>query len=523
MDRMNRLIVVVPSIQGSFKRWNPLLDQLAAEPALQGARWMKWEKKYGKLTFRSPTQLALDLQAAIHAEWIANGPFDDIILTGHSMGGLIVRGAYLVGCGVDSIARPRAPWVDRVSRIVLFAAINRGLNPASRLDVRIAALLGKYIAPLQRSLVWQILRGSAFVTNVRIGWLRYFASAPESQPVVVQVVGTRDSLVARDDSIDVEQFANSYIIDVPGADHEDLYELQAADDPELRYVLLRDAFVNARPEKGENRTFGGPEKVVMIMHGIRANNKTWVRSIKEHIKQRWPNVEPIGPEHEYLSALGFAWPMTRKRHLSWFQDAYAEALARNPRAEFSFIGHSNGTYLLGQSLKAIPGMRFERAVLAGSVLPRDFDWETCVKRRQVQSLRVDGSNKDGPVGLLCSALRGLGMRDIGTGGFLGFTRNIPQEQFFWHRGGHSAPLEAPNLPGLAEYAVTGTVVRPPDSAMAPELKWFSALGRMMVWIGPLVLAALLVFVVLSFLTGSLWWAGGALLLVLLLLAFLKFY
>jgi pimeloyl-ACP methyl ester carboxylesterase len=518
---MNRLIVVAPSIQGSFKRWNPLLDRLAAEPALEGARWMKWEKKYGKFSFTSPTQLALDLQAAINAEWIAHGPFDDIILTGHSMGGLLVRAAYLIGCGVDSIPRPRAEWVDRVSRIVLFAATNRGLNPKSRMDVRIAAFASKYVPPLQRSLVWQILRGSAFITNLRIGWLRYFASAPASRPVVVQLLGAEDSLVKREDSIDVEQFDNAYLIDVPGANHEDLYELQATDDPESRYLLLRDAFVNARPEKGKNRTFEGPKKVVMIMHGIRANNKTWVSSIKADIKQRWPDVEPIGPEHEYLSALAFAWPITRRRHLPWFQDAYADALARNPQAEFNFIGHSNGTYLLGQSLKAIPGMRFERAVLAASVLPRDFDWKTCMTRKQVQSLRVDGSHDDGPVGLLCSALSALGMRDIGTGGFLGFTQNVPQEQFFWHRGGHSGPLHKDNLPGLAEYAVTGAVVRP--SQMAPELKWFSVLSRMMRWIGRGILIVPLACVALTFLTGSPWWAGGALLVILLVLVFLKFY
>jgi pimeloyl-ACP methyl ester carboxylesterase len=502
--RDTRLIVVVPAIAGGFTHWAPLLDRLRREPALDGTRWVKWNHKRGKLSVVSAARLANSLKAAIDEQWIAHGPFDEVVLVGHSLGGLLVRSAYLLGCGVGNPQGHRADWAPRVSRLILFAAVNRGANPKTRRDVWLASILGRAFPPLRRLLIWQIIRGSAFITNLRLEWIRYFASPEVKAPVVVQLVGTEDSLVTRQDSIDIEQFADSYVLDVPGGTHENLYRLDTSDDPETRYALLRDPFVHLRPLKGEDRHFEGPKKVVIIMHGIRANNKTWVTDTKQAIQAKWPDVEPIGVEHEYLSALKFALPMTRRRHLTWFQDVYAEALANNPQAEISFIGHSNGTYLLGESLKSVPGMRFEHAVLAGSVLPRNFDWQTCFNRGQIKRLRVDGSNLDWPVGLLCSALRAVGMGDIGTGGFLGFTDPSVQKQpqVFWYKGGHSAPLGADNLAALAEFAVTGIMIPPPADAIGREVVWFARLGRAMVALGPLIVVGLPAVVVYSMIWGD---------------------
>jgi len=183
--------------------------------------------------------------------------------------------------------------------------------------------------------------------------------------------------------------------------------------------------------------------------------------------------------------------MTRRRYLRWFQDAYSEALARNPKAQFSFIGHSNGTYLFGESLRDIPGMQFERAALIGAVLPTDYDWDERVRRGQISSLRVDGSCFDWPVGWLCSALRGIGMRDVGTAGFEGFTGFIgpAKHEFFWYLGGHSAPLATANLPALAEYAVEGNIVRP--RTLSQEVKWFAIVSRALRILAPIALLAAL--------------------------------
>jgi hypothetical protein len=184
--------------------------------------------------------------------------------------------------------------------------------------------------------------------------------------------------------------------------------------------------------------------------------------------------------------------MTRKRHLKWFQDAYSDALARNPKANFSFVGHSNGTYLFGESLRSIPGMRFDRAVLVGSVLPASYAWKERFAQKQLTALRVDGSAFDWPVGWLCRALRSIGMRDIGTGGFEGFEFDdaAKKEEFFWYNGGHGEPLNKANLPAIAEYAVTGGLVKP--GRLRDKVPWwFSLVSRSLGLLTPL--AALTVF------------------------------
>ena len=523
--RDTRLIVLVPGLSDDFTHWRPLVDRLRREPALEGTRWKPWNHNGRPLSVITAARLAERLKADIDEQWIAHGPFDEIVLVGHSLGGLLVRCAYLLACDAGAVRPEPAEWAPRVSRLILFAALNRGADPTTNRSAWFGSIAGRAFPPLGKLLIAQLIRGSAFITDLRIKWIRYFAKPSLAPPVVVQVIGTDDTLVTRQDSVDIEQFADCYVLDVPGGTHDDLYRLDASADVETRYKLLRDPFINLRPVQGEDRQFTGPDKVVIVMHGIRANNKTWVSATTQLIQKQWPGVEAIGVEHEYLSALRFAVPMTRRRHLTWFQDVYAEALANNPKATISFIGHSNGTYLFGESLKSLPGMKFENAVLVGSVLPRNFVWQPHFEHNQIKRLRVDGSNLDWPVGILCSALRAVGMLDIGTGGFLGFTNPSVQQEprVFWYKGGHSAPLSAPNLPALAEFAVTGTMINPPMEAMGPEVTWFATLGRAMAVLGPLVVLGLPLLIVYTLLSGqmAIGLAGAGVLLA--ILAFLEFH
>jgi hypothetical protein len=173
------------------------------------------------------------------------------------------------------------------------------------------------------------------------------------------------------------------------------------------------------------------------------------------------------------------------------------------------VGHSNGTYLFGQSLRQIPALRFQHVFLAGSVLPREFDWVECADRGQVGSLVNVCASADKPVAWLCSALRGLGMRDVGVGGFTGFDSVPPgTRQIRYIKGGHGAALVDKRLPGIAEFARDGESpceaqhVAPTEffgvmSRFAPTLTWLAGAAVLgfgwlaVALLGPLIGAAVI--------------------------------
>src|SRR5262249_19515860 len=155
------------------------------------------------------------------------------------------------------------------------------------------------------------------------------------------------------------------------------------------------------------------------------------------------------PEYGRVSARDFAMPKKRRAFVHLLQDIYSEELARNPHAHFDFLGHSNGTYMLGESLKKIPGMWFRHVLVAGSVLPTDYRWdEVKDERKQIEKVRSDRGRKDWPVAWLCSALRhGFLMSDVGTGGYDGFTKDSVYEERY-HPGGHGSMFNEHNLPRM---------------------------------------------------------------------------
>lgn len=292
-------------------------------------------------------------------------------------------------------------------------------------------------------------------------------------PEVVQLRGTVDTVVEEDDSLDLCQFPKLYFVDVADADHRNLHLPEAdATDPEGRYRYLRRAIAERLEAAVPEPEPAAKSPVVFVLHGIRASNRTWARQVETMIHQHAPNAHVVRSSYGYFSALRFALPWVRRRHVHWFQDAYSETLARFPNADFHFIGHSNGTYLLGHALARLPGMRFRRVVLAGSVLPAEYDWAQRFNRRQADVVHNHCANRDVPVGVLCSALRGLRMRDVGTAGYTGFLwagDSARIREFHYHPGGHSAALRAPSLQAMVQFLISGTGEDPPGLALPTDV------------------------------------------------------
>jgi hypothetical protein len=375
----------------------------------------------------------------------------------------LVRIAYLMAAGRYPEVDPRgSSWWKKVDRIVLFAAPNRGIE-SRRLSWR-AHWRERVALHLPHSddgpgrLMQDQLVGSAAVTNLRIRWIRFLASLePKYRPNIVQFLGRGDGLVKREDSLDFDQFSETCQIDVPGASHTDVHQVPLDDD--LRYYTLRAGILGTAAEVPVDdipRNKRNP--VVLVVHGIRASNETWAAQLKDLILSKAPSSTAIPPTYRYFPMLDFALPWLRARKVRWLQDQYSTLLARYPRARFNFVGHSNGTYLLGHSLKQVPAMTFDRVTLAGSVLPREYDWDSRFSLGQVGELANHRATRDLPVAILCNLLRAFGTKDVGTAGFDGFDQAREEiKEVYYYSGGHSKALETDNLPHLADFTLTGKI------------------------------------------------------------------
>lgn len=457
---MKRLVVVVPGYRPAKRKWIALLRRLEQDQDSETV--CKWvDHRVGYVSRRPMSQLALELNARI-AQWVREADqVDEVILLAHSLGGPIARSAYLMAAGAYGTPIDADSWAPRVSRLVLLASVNRGLEFEG---------LGIILQPTAKFLLAtgllrlltlnDCIRGSTFMTDLRIRWIRHFSRLGDRAPVVTQLLGTGDRLVRREDSLDVEQFPNAHHKDVPGATHLDIYQLEGVENTEDRLHLIREAVMGrAFPCEGK-RSVASKSPVVFVLHGIRASNSGWVEQVRSRIQDREPRAEVITASYGWFSALDCAIPFLRRRNIRWFQDQYSYYFARYPESDFHFLGHSNGTYILGQSLASIPAMTFRRVLLVGSVLPQDYPWQDRLDDPpQVEFVRNDRANRDGPVALLVNGLRGLrfGMRDIGASGVNGFNFGDSRiTEVFYYDGGHSAALVESNLDDLVDFVLTGT-------------------------------------------------------------------
>lgn len=145
-------------------------------------------------------------------------------------------------------------------------------------------------------------------------------------------------------------------------------------------------------------------------------------------------------------------------------------------------------------------MQFKNVALAGSVLPVDYPWGERISEGQITRVRNDRANRDWPVALLCSGLRGLWMRDVGTGGFDGFPGWQTYENAYFP-GDHGAALVGDNVASMVRFALGGEFQKTPH--LPPEPGYYRAFSRSMPYLTFLVALLCLVW----WLAMPLWLTG----------------
>jgi pimeloyl-ACP methyl ester carboxylesterase len=507
----------------------------------------------------------LDVHWRKRCEQDENG-YEEIFLVGHSAGATLARTVYLCGLGTDLSAdgmatgEPR-PWVNRVRRIILFAAFNRGWEVSYlaqgwsafgfALGRRIALLLNRVFGFAHIGL--QLYRGSRFINEMRLRWQWFEQQRQERQqpwPLVIQLLGSRDDLIAPDDSVDIATGHNFVYLDVPFTDHYNIVNLYGPPGAEAkdaailakRRSVFQQAFCDDETKLHQCSELELPTKpdlsirdVVFVIHGIR-DSGYWAQHIARTVLDRAEEagrrseVKTLTPSYGYFGMGPFLFRQNRRVKVTWFMEHYLLARAQYPKGRISYIGHSNGTYLPASALELYPSCRFKHLGLAGSVIRSNFPWDNFLPENgsepdemaRVERVCNFVGSDDLVVAGFPSIFEMLPFTDLGGAGHRGFQQARPGlvTNFCYASGGHSAALAEIFWDSLGDFIISGT---PPEQTNQLATQRQNALARVVGSFPPLAwgLAIIVAFLLLAafmgigYVLGSLtpayraYWIGGS--------------
>jgi pimeloyl-ACP methyl ester carboxylesterase len=471
-----------------------------------------------------PFWLASRLDDLIASTWesrIKRGaPYEHIVLIGHSIGALLVRKAYVYALGVTddhpvSFARHQRPkaWSSKVERLILFAPMNRGwdIRPKPR-NMGAAKFVFYWLLLASSAITGRALllrglrRGSIFISNLRIQWARLCRQDDVTVAPMIMLLGDVDDLVSQADHQDVAASGNFIHIPVSSSGHGSIVKFHAGARGKIRTEAFRKALsvtIDTLKSEYDNSTRGirdspivvphahitqdlrTPGPVVFVMHGIRDFGH-WTREVGVAIRAVDTSAIPITSGYGYFPILRFLLLGSRQRKVRIFMDWYAERVAASGEQDISYIGHSNGTYILAAALTRYATVRFKNVALLASIVPRSFPWNAYVASGRVNAIRTDLSSDDSVVALfggffefvrenLNFTLGSFG--EIGSSGFHGFSdtsAHTYESRYF--PGGHGGPLIMGNHHSLAKFAVSGVSEVEPGLLVTRQSRWVSRLG-----------------------------------------------
>jgi alpha-beta hydrolase superfamily lysophospholipase len=464
-------------------------------------------------------------------------PFDEILLVGHSCGALLARKIAIIAHGerTDAPFEPilarhvqEKPWAPAIRRLVLLAGITRGwmassaLHPLTSFFWSLGGLINGLL--LGKATIYDAQRGSRFVVQTRLQWLALTGPTCAKRPdfIVVQLLGTVDDVVSPDDGMDFAiDLPNGgyFFIEIQETGHRNAVDLSLTrrlvpswplSTAEIaRRQRRKKRFLealtcstleleNLRIEKSHMADTMPPapelsvENVAFIIHGIR-DKGFWTQKIARVIKKEAEDAglganafRCVTASYGYFAMAPFILPWIRRQKVAWLMEQYVEARARYPKARFHYVGHSNGTYLVARALEDHPLARFDRLVLAGSVVRCGYNWNALAQAGRVSRVLNYVATYDWVVAIFPKALQPFSFFfDLGSAGHDGFDRSCSAvTQFKYVVGAHSAALKEAQWDDIARFIVKDIV---PDPLHEREShKWLRYLLHCISAIAPLL-------------------------------------
>ena len=494
-DGNSRLVVLVHGLLGR-SRFSSAIE-LAGE-ALPKSDLLIVDYDSRVLSNASPYAIANAIERDIHDAFSKHG-YDEIILVGHSMGGTLLRKAVVWASGLEEDRHTFGPrgarkWVTKVTRFVSLATINRGWSIDPRPEYMPLVTfwtiwVGERLARLSHSgqLGLAMRKGSPFVADARVQWIALCRKEdPKDRvlPQTIHLLGDRDDIVSRDDSMDLMAAKDTIFVTLQDTGHREIGTAlgggQAPADRDRRgkvKLAMQGRLGEIEPDALDTLTEDlEVRRVVYIMHGIRDYGE-WtdrLRTVIEHEAEGSDTrIAVINQKYGHFPMLPFLLYWDRQKNVRRFMDEYTENRARFPRAStFDYVGHSNGTYILASALQNYKTLCVGRVLFAGSVVPKHYHWMQLADRDRVKHVANIVAAGDWVVALFprffeqIAEWRGVqpsrGLLDIGSAGFRGFEdakdalKRIENIQFA--AGSHGTGVDAKKaekLNAIARYIVAG--------------------------------------------------------------------
>jgi pimeloyl-ACP methyl ester carboxylesterase len=517
------------------------------------------------------TTIMSDLLRAVDEVWESRlkrslEPYEAITIVGYSFGAILARKLFVLGWGEtkgaefeDEFAELRVGgegpivrrWARVVRRIVLIAGVSRGWRLESPLSVlnRILWNFGWLVGNLipRKPTYFDLHFGAPFLIQTRLQWLalsRRGEPAP-GDVTVIQLLGTIDDFVSPEDNIDVSVDAQwnaepnpggrdlrFFYLEVPDSSHVSVVRVDSAraspsdrESAQKRREKLELALAGNRQELKEKsvsveamfdaippRPSEDTKNVVFVIHGIRDRGywtKKLARKIKEHAGAT-ASFQSITASYGYFPMLPFVLPWRRREKVQWLMDQYAETRAIYPNAEFHYVGHSNGTYLVAAALEKYRAARFKRIVFAGSVVRTNYDWSRLIREGRVEKVLNFVATSDWVVALFPKAFslplyRAFDLGSAGHDGFVAHEKGAIERaqvleragvyELVYVKGRHGAAIQEHEWDEIAEFVVRG---KPPNPRQPTTYglrnRWLVAGGWSAKWaLVPIALCAVALY------------------------------
>jgi TPR repeat protein len=153
--------------------------------------------------------------------------------------------------------------------------------------------------------------------------------------------------------------------------------------------------------------------LVISVHGIRTRG-AWQKQLTAVLNRAGFDHLPL--DFGFFRAILLLWPPARQRQIAWFLEQYTAARRDSRDVPISVVAHSLGSYLVARSLEIFPEVRFQRVILCGSIVRRDYPWTRIIgESRQVVQVLNDYGRMD-----IWALIVGWVVSDSGASGRLGF-------------------------------------------------------------------------------------------------------